>query len=92
MFFKMFKGIQKNQVVLKRLQIAGRIQEITLEVREACEEISMLKAAPWWDFREMNRRMKLRRFVREMNAQLMTYRAELRNMYNNQNNNKWQQN
>lgn len=82
----MFRSIEKNQTVLKRIQIAGRIQEITLEVREACEEISLLEAAPWWDFRAMARRMKLRRFVREMNAQLMTYRAQLQTMYNNQSN------
>lgn len=68
------------------MRISSRINELTLEVMEALEEYSFLEQAPWWDMKAMVRRMKLRRFVMDINEQLREYRDELQELYNEQQN------
>lgn len=81
-----FQAIGSNQKTIQRIRIANRISELTLEVMEALEEHSFLQQAPWWDFKAMVRRMKLRRFVMDINEQLRVYRDQLQDMYNEQQN------
>lgn len=83
-----FQVIQSNKEVLSRLRLAGRIKELSTEIKEANDELQELKEAPWHDFRAMVRRRKLRRFMREMSAQIMDYRAQLQNKYDQQNQHK----
>ena len=85
-----FRAIQSNRQMLGRVRLVGRIKELTLEIKEANDELRELKEAPWYDFRAMVRRMKLRRFMLEMSAQIREYRAELQGKYEQQNQqNKW---